>query len=150
MTATAPVVLASSEDAAARCWPVLRELRPHLLELTDFLQRWRTQVGEGYQLVYAEDAGQVVAVAGYRVMTTLAWGRIVYIDDLVALPGVHGRGFGALLLSHIKAAAVELGCDGVHLDTGYQRHAAHVSYLRNGFDLVCHHMSWTRPVSAGD
>ena len=138
-----PVRAATTEAEVALCWPVLRELRPHLTEVDVFLQRWRTQVGEGYQLAYAEDAGQVVAVAGYRVMTTLAWGRIVYIDDLVALPGVHGRGFGALLLDHIKTVAAELGCDGVHLDTGYQRHAAHVSYLRNGFELVCHHMSWT-------
>ena len=99
--------------------------------------------------MYAEDAGQVVAVAGYRVMTTLAWGRIVYIDDLGALPGVHGRGFGALLLDYIKSVAGELGCDGVHLDTGYQRHAARINYLRNGFELACHHMSWTPDVSLG-
>ena len=128
--------------------------------LSDLVTGWETEVvaavvAEALEdvlvpLVYAEAAGQVVAVAGYRVMTTLAWGRIVYIDDLVALPGVQGRGFGALLLSNIKTAAIELGCDGVHLDTGYQRHAAHVSYLRNGFDLVCHHLSWTRPVPAGD
>ena len=138
-----PVRAVGTDEEALRCWPVLRELRPHVDDQGDFLRRWRTQASEGYQLVYVESAGQVVAVAGYRVLTTMAWGRIVYIDDLVALPVVHGGGFGALLLRHIKSVAAELGCDAVHLDTGYQRHAAHLSYLRNGFELVCHHMSWT-------
>lgn len=138
-----PVRAVGTDEEAVRCWPVLRELRPHLRDQGDFLRRWRTQVSEGYQLVYVENAGQVVAVAGYRVLTTMAWGRVVYIDDLVALPVVHGGGFGALLLRHIKSVAAELDCDAVHLDTGYQRHAAHLSYLRNGFELVCHHMSWT-------
>jgi hypothetical protein len=30
----------------------------------------------------------------------------------------------------------------VHLDTGYHRQAAHKAYLRNGFELNCHHLAW--------
>lgn len=42
------------------------------------------------------------------------------------------------LQEHAKARQ----CDAVHLDTGYQRHAAHLAYLRNGFELNCHHLAW--------
>jgi hypothetical protein len=30
----------------------------------------------------------------------------------------------------------------VHLDTGYHRHLAHRAYLKNGFQIDCHHMAW--------
>jgi hypothetical protein len=33
------------------------------------------------------------------------------------------------------------GCDEVHLDTGFMRHAAHPLYLSKGRDFSCHHLS---------
>lgn len=144
MTHADPIVTALTDADAARCWPVFHELRPHIADEADFVQRWRRQLPEGYQLVYVEESGQVVAAAGYRVMTTMVWGRILYLDDLVARSDVHGRGFGAMLLRYVQEQAVERGCAAVHLDTGYQRNAAHLSYLRNGFRLDCHHLAWTR------
>lgn len=75
-------------------------------------------------------------------MNTMAWGKIIYLDDLIALQDMRGRGFGSNLLVWLQERAREQKCDGVHLDTGYMRHAAHKAYLRNGFHLNCHHLAW--------
>jgi GNAT superfamily N-acetyltransferase len=78
----------------------------------------------------------------------MAWGHVLYIDDLVALEAFHGAGLGTLLLQHLQAEARRAGCASVQLDTGYQRRLAHRAYLRNGFHLDCHHMAW--PVGQRD
>ena len=136
------IQLAETEAEVRRCWPAFRELRPHLHSEDELVARWREQLAEGYRIIYASEKEEVAAAAGYRFLSTLAWGHILYIDDLVALPGFRGAGLGTLLLQHLQSAARQAGCAGVHLDTGYQRHLAHRSYLRNGFHLHCHHMTW--------
>ena len=130
------------EADVRKCWPAFHELRPHLQSEDEFVERWRKQLEEGYQIVCVKDGDKVVAAAGYRFLNTMAWGHILYIDDLVALQTSHRTGLGTLLLQHLQNEARERGCDAVHLDTGYQRHLAHRSYLRNGFHLDCHHMAW--------
>ncbi|WP_198676236.1 GNAT family N-acetyltransferase [Kribbella monticola] len=140
-----PVVRrAETEADAARCWPAMQELRPHLSSPEEFLQRWRQQSAEGYQLAFIEAGESVVAVAGYRLLHTMTYGRILNLDDLIALPAARGQGLGSSLLRFVQAEAVRLDCTEVHLNTGFQRHDAHRSYLRNGFDLSCHHLAWKR------
>ncbi|MDG3016804.1 GNAT family N-acetyltransferase [Speluncibacter jeojiensis] len=139
---------ARTDDDVRACFLLFRELRPFLDEET-FLSRWRRQREERYELVYVRDGdGQIVAAAGFREMTTMAWGHVLYLDDLIALPSHRGRGLGSLLLRFLQDETVRRGCDQLHLDTGYTRHAAHRSYLRNGFDIVCHHMAWEPPADS--
>lgn len=147
----APIEPARTEDDVRACFPLFRELRPFLDEDT-FLSRWRRQRDENYEIVFVRDlggdadgSGEIVAAAGFREMTTMAWGHVLYLDDLIALPTHRGRGLGSLLLRFLQDETVRRGCDQLHLDTGYTRHAAHRSYLRNGFDIVCHHMAWEPP-----
>jgi GNAT superfamily N-acetyltransferase len=133
---------AKSEADVRRCWLALHELRPHLQSEDEFVERWRKRVEAGYPIAYVQDGDKVLAAAGYRFLNTMAWGHILYIDDLVALHTSQRRGLGALLLRHLQNEARERGCAGVHPDTGYQRHLAHQAYLRNGFQIDCHHMAW--------
>jgi len=136
------VLEAEGEQEVRRCWPVFKELRPHIAGPDEFVARWMRQRSEGYRIAYIEEAGDVVAAAGFRVMNTMAWGKILYLDDLVAASAAHGQGFGTRLLVWLQQCARALGCDALHLDTGYHRHKAHKSYLRNGFILISHHMAW--------
>jgi GNAT superfamily N-acetyltransferase len=73
-------------------------------------------------------------------MTTLAWGKILYIDDLITKNTFTGKGYGKMLLDHATKIAKDNACQQVHLDTGYTRHAAHRLYLKQGFELNCHHL----------
>jgi GNAT superfamily N-acetyltransferase len=137
--------IAREEDEVRRCWPAFQELRPHLRSEEEFIARWREQAGEGYQVAYIVEGDRVPAAAGYRLMSTMAWGRILYLDDLVAVEASHGSGLGTALLQFLQGEARRLGCDALHLDTGYQRHRAHRTYLRNGFRMDCMHLAWKVP-----
>lgn len=138
----ADVRIAREESEVRRCWKAYKELRPHLRSEDELVERWRVQTREGFKIVYIPEGDTVPAAAGYRFLNTLAWGHILYIDDLVAIAARHKTGLGTTLLQYLQEEARRLGCDAVHLDTGYQRHLAHLAYLRNGFRFDCHHVAW--------
>jgi GNAT superfamily N-acetyltransferase len=138
----ADVRIARDEGEVRLCWAAYKELRPHLTSPDELVARWRVQTREGFQIMYIPDGDTVPAAAGYRFLNTLAWGHILYIDDLVAVAARHKMGFGTALLRYLQEEARRLGCDAVHLDTGYQRHLAHLAYLRNGFQFNSHHLAW--------
>lgn len=135
------IQLARTEADVRQCLPAFHELRPHLQSEHEFVERWRKQAQEGYQIVYIKEGDTVVAAAGYRFLNTMAWGYILYVNDLVVLRSSQRTGLGTMLLQHLQNEARERGCAAVHLDTGYQRHLAHRAYLRNGFHIDCHHMA---------
>ena len=123
-----------------RCFRVFAHLRPNLNE-AEFVRRVQVQAAEGYTIAYIESGEEVVAAAGYRVLNFLAWGKVLYLDDLITVPAKKKAGYGSALLEWVAQKGKELGCDEFHLDTGYQRHDAHRLYLKSGLDLSCHHLS---------
>lgn len=134
------VCLAMSDEDLMLCFPVMRELRPQLDE-AGFLERVRRQEGMGYRVVFARVASGVVAVAGYRVMENLAWGRFLFVDDLVTVSAHRGEGAGSVLFDWLVAEARREGCAQVHLESGVQRFGAHRFYLHKGMDITCHHFA---------
>ncbi len=119
---------------------VFKGLRPHL-DRGEFLRRLQIQHEEGFRIVFFQQDKRVVAAAGYRVMHCMAWGRVLYIDDLVCAPAMQRAGLGAQLMDWLIDEAKRLDCDELHLDTGHQRHDAHRLYLRKGLHLTCYHLS---------
>lgn len=97
----------------------------------------------GYQIAYVESDGEVLCVAGFVVGVKLAWGKHVYVDDLVTADRHRSKGAGAEMIEWLKSHALRLGCDQLHLDSGVQRFAAHRFYLREGFNIASHHFSIT-------
>ena len=130
----------SDEHAIGRAFGAFTFLRPHLDRAT-FVKQVRAQRDEGYKIVYCELDGEIVSAAGYRIATFLAWGKVLYIDDLITHPDRKRLGLGGTLLDWLIDEARKLRCDEVHLDTGYVRHDAHRLYLNKGFKLSSHHMS---------
>ncbi|MER5310634.1 GNAT family N-acetyltransferase [Streptomyces sp. NPDC002773] len=133
---------ARNEEDVRRCWPVFRELRPHITSEDEFVERWKVQQGEAYRIAFLEQDGEVRAAAGFRIVHSMAWGRAVYLDDLGALAEHQGAGLGSAVLRFVQDEARRLDCGAVHLDTGYHRRRAHRTYLRNGFELSLHHLEW--------
>jgi GNAT superfamily N-acetyltransferase len=117
---------------------VMRELRPHLTAAA-YVDQVQLMMSQGYRLLAVEDDGEVTAVAGFRLLTSLAFGKFLYVDDLVTSEGHRSRGAGKLLLDRLKAEARAQGCAELHLDSGVQRHAAHRFYLRERMDITCYH-----------
>lgn len=139
--------VATTDAEIAACYPVMRELRPHIAE-GEFLSRIRRQQNAGYVLAFAQEEDGVVAVAGFRVGENLAWGRFLYVDDLVTLPGHRSKGHGAGLLAWLKARAVQEGCRQMHLDSGVQRKEAHRFYGREGMTMASFHFAEQMAASA--
>jgi len=122
------------------CHTVMRQLRPHL-DRAAFVEAVESQRSEGYRLLVARAGGRPVGVAGFIVRRNLAWGRHVYVDDLVTDEAYRGRGVGDSLLAWVVDFARSERCRAVHLDSGVQRHGAHRFYLTHGFHISSHHFS---------
>ena len=125
------VRLAKSDKEIAACYPVMRELRPHIPE-DEFVARIRSQEKNGYRLVLMEDGDAIVAVAGFRMGEYLARGRFLYVDDLVTFGKCRSQGYGAKLLPWLRETAIVESCQQMHLDSGIQREDAHRFYEREG------------------
>jgi len=133
------VKIAQSEHDWRRCFPVMNQLRPDF-DLMSFLNQVEVQAAAGYQIAYVEsESEQILAVAGFIVGTKLAWGKHLYVDDLVTDITQRSAGAGKLLLDFLKTLASEQGCGQLHLDSGVQRFNAHRFYLRERMDIGSHH-----------
>ncbi len=137
------VRIAESDAELRSVSEVLRQLRPAFDE-PGLVAQIREQMRSGYRVAYVESAtGEVHCVAGFVVAMKLAWGKHVYVDDLVTAESQRGKGAGATMIAWLKSYAREHGCTQLHLDSGVQRFAAHRFYLREGFDISSHHFSIT-------
>lgn len=130
----------SLREEIQRCFPVMHELRPHLQEPL-FEAQVREQMREGYRLGCLEVRGEVKALAGFRILTFLAWGKVLYIDDLVTASNDRRNGYAGKLLKWVLIQAKLAGCDQVHLDSGHQRHDAHRLYLNYQMKITAYHFS---------
>jgi GNAT superfamily N-acetyltransferase len=132
------IALAVGDEEIGDCYDVMAELRPHV-SAEEFVPRVRRQMEtDGYKLAYLRD-GEVKAVAGFRVSECLAWGRFVYVDDLVSKDGERSKGYGGQLFDWLVEYARGEGCDQFHLDSGVQRFAAHRFYLTKRMYIEAHH-----------
>lgn len=134
------VRLAESDSDLERLSSVLLQLRPAFTKET-LIARIKEQKLEGFQVAYVEQAGEVLCVAGFVVGTKLAWGKHIYVDDLVTDESRRSTGAGKVMIDWLKAHARELGCQTLQLDSGVQRFRAHGFYLREGFHISSHHFA---------
>ena len=134
----------AEDDADIRlAYPVMLQLRPQY-EPDAFAEQVRRQQADGYRLAVLVDEETAAAVAGYRLGENLAWGRYLYVDDLVTdscrtVRAGHGRDTDEMATG--TGGRKRTGCDELHLDSGVQRFAAHRFYLRHRMDITSHHFT---------
>jgi GNAT superfamily N-acetyltransferase len=129
----------SDADLQKVCGPLL-QLRP-TFDAARLVAQIKRQMQAGYRVAYLESDGEVLCVAGFVVGSKLAWGKHLYVDDLVTVEHRRSSGAGTAMIAWLKSHARNLGCEQLHLDSGVQRFAAHRFYLREGFDIASHHFS---------
>ncbi|MGZ3581383.1 MAG: GNAT family N-acetyltransferase [Ktedonobacterales bacterium] len=123
-------------------YTTLLELRPHLPSLEAFVARVNTvQRSESYRLIgsFIEGTSEPVAVAGFRTLHILAWGHVLYVDDLITQEAHRNAGHADRLIQWLIGEAQRLGCDQFHLDSGVQRHVAHRFYFAHGMRISAYH-----------
>jgi GNAT superfamily N-acetyltransferase len=128
-----------SEPEIKATFPVMKQLRSHLNE-DQYLTAVNRQGHTGnYHVVAVIEDDNVKCVAGYRVSECLAYGRFLYVDDLVTDENSRSANYGKQLMDWLSEEAKSLGCHQLHLDSGVQRHSAHRFYLRERMDITAFH-----------
>ena len=131
-------------------YAAMLELRPNIGQEIEFVQRVnQSQRAEGYRLigVFRDGAGgrgqDAVAVAGFRRGHYLAWGHVLYCDDLSTRAQFRGQGHAGALIDWMIAEARRSGCDEFHLDSGVgsDRQQAHRLYLNKRMRISAHHFA---------
>jgi len=132
------IQIATTAAEIDRCFPVMSQLRPHLIA-AEFVGRVQAQQGEGYQLAFLEYERAVVSVAGFRVQNMLSSGKTFYVDDLVTDAAARSQGHGEAMIQWLIALAREANCNSFSLDSGTHRQEAHAFYLRNRLRITSFH-----------
>jgi ribosomal protein S18 acetylase RimI-like enzyme len=135
------VKIITTDFEIQQCREVVFLLRPHLHK-----NNWASAISEmikneKYNIAGIIDNDKVVAFAGYRNMTSLHSGNIIYVDDLCTLESHRGKGLASQLLIHVKAVAILNNKDAVVLDTDFNNNTAQKLYLKTGFKLAALHLS---------
>ena len=91
---TVEVKEVSTEEGVRAVSPVVLQLRTHLSE-EELLAAVGRMRREGYRLIAAYDeGGDPVGAAGFRVQELLAYGKVLYVDDLVTSASPAGAAGG--------------------------------------------------------
>src|SRR5262245_61873716 len=133
------IAIAETVEDIRRCFPVMRELRTHIADEENFVQRVQRQQKQGYHLAFLESDGQICAAAGDRFLESLFAGKNLYVDDLVTRDNDRSRGFGGKLLDWLVLEARKNGCESFELDSGVQRFDAHRFYFTKRMTISSYH-----------
>lgn len=136
------VSLLSTDKELDKVALVMLQLRPNYT-YDSITKQMKKQLKQGYQLAFVENNGMVIAVAGFVINEKLAWGKHLYVDDLVTLETKRSTGAGKFLMDWLKQYAKEKNCEQLHLDSGVEKFSAHRFYLREQFKIASHHFSIT-------
>jgi len=130
---------AETDEQIAATFDVMVQLRPHLAR-EQYVPTVRSMMeSDGFRIAALIDDGDVRAVAGYRFMTMLYRGRLLYIDDLVSDERFRSHGYGKAMIDWLRQEAREQGCSEIQLISNTKREGAHRFYFREGFGIECFH-----------
>ena len=135
------VRLLLTDRDVARCFDVIRELRPKLLDAMELVTAVRSMRTEGAEIAALEHGGEIACVAVFRVHRMLVSGRTMYVDDLVTAERFRSQGHGKTMLTWLMAYARERGCETFSLDSGTFRGEAHAFYFREGMRVTSFHFA---------
>jgi len=121
-----------SELALDAAYLLMRELRPHLTDAASFIARVQRQAEQGYCLQGIWQDQQLVALAGWRILENLLYGRFLYVDDLVTAPCARSHGLGAKLIDALREEARGQACTHLVLDTALGNALGQRFYFRQG------------------
>ena len=134
------VAIAKTENELNQIAEILVELRT-AYTTERLVNQIKRQQEKGYQIAYIDSGGSVMCVAGFIISEKLAWGKHIYVDDLVTATKNRSSNYGKKMIQWLINYAIDNDCGQIHLDSGVQRFSAHRFYLREGFSITSHHFS---------
>lgn len=133
------IIRVGSDEQILSTYEVMRQLRPDFTA-DRYLRTVRALMEtDGYRLAALAVDVDVVAAAGYRFMSMLYCGKLLYLDDFVTAEHARSSGYGRQLMDWLKTEAREHGCTELQLISRVTRERAHRFYFREGFGIECFH-----------
>lgn len=128
------ISLAKNYQQIVKSFPVMLQLRS-TLHKKDFLDQVKRQQQTGYNLVFLEDVGKVMAVAGFRITENISAHRTLYVSDFVTDERYRLKGYGTLLFDWLVLYARKTLCKSLQLDSSLERSGAHQFYFSNNMSI---------------
>jgi GNAT superfamily N-acetyltransferase len=121
----------------------LLELRPRWGSVEALTRRIDEQRATGYRIAASFAGDEAAAVAGFRIGENTAWGRFLYVDDLVTRVAHRGHGHADEVMAWVASEATRQGCAELHLDSGVgpDREAAHRFYFNHRMRINSYHFA---------
>eukprot|EP01100_Stratorugosa_tubuloviscum_P009333 TRINITY_DN390_c0_g1_i1.p1 TRINITY_DN390_c0_g1~~TRINITY_DN390_c0_g1_i1.p1 ORF type:complete len:156 (-),score=61.58 TRINITY_DN390_c0_g1_i1:277-744(-) len=135
------IIEIQTNEQFEQCYPLIIQLRPHLDTLEKFKNQVKLQNQQGYKLFALYNDGKPRTLAGFRLLTMLYSGSMLYIDDLVTDSNHRSSGFGDQLFDWVLNYAKQQNCVTLHLDSGVQRFNAHRFYFRKRMHISSYHFA---------
>jgi ribosomal protein S18 acetylase RimI-like enzyme len=127
------IFVAKTKSDLEKCYPVLKELRPHL-SFEDYLKIYdQAHLSNGYEIVAIQQNDRVLAVMGYRILSDFVRGKHIYIDDLVSSESARSKGLGAELLKYAETVAKNIECESLRLCAVFDNERGIKFYEKNGW-----------------
>ena len=117
-----------SHKEIIEAFPIMKKLRTHLDESTYLELVLEAQEVDRYKMLALIDDDKIVAVTGFKHMTTLYYGGFVWVCDLVTDTNIRSKGYGEKLLKYVHEWARENKYESIALSSGLQRTDAHRFY----------------------
>ncbi len=133
--------LLDEDQDIARCFDVMRELRPRLASAEELVRSMAMMRAQGAELATLEHDGEITTLACFRIQIMLVSGMTMYVDDLVTADCFRSRGHGKEMLTWLMNYARERGCATFSLDSGTFRQEAHAFYFREGLRITSFHFA---------
>lgn len=125
--------VAKSRSELEKCFPVIKELRPHL-DFESYISIYEeAHRSDGFEIVAIEEDNKILAVMGYRILSDFVRGKHIYVDDLVSSEAVRSKGLGSELLQYAENLAKDMNCTTLRLCTGIENERGVNFYERNGW-----------------
>lgn len=118
----------TSRKEIIEAFPIMKQLRTQLDESTYLELVLEAQEIDRYRMLALFDTAKIVAVIGFKPMTTLYYGRFVWVCDLVTDTNIRSKGYGEKLLTYVHEWAKENKYESVALSSGLLRTDAHRFY----------------------
>jgi GNAT superfamily N-acetyltransferase len=127
----------TNEKEWTEAFATMKQLRAHL-DLDTYLKLiHEAQEKDHYRMFILYDQDEIAAVIGVMPMTTLYYGRFIWVCDLVTDAAKRSQGYGGILLEFVEKWAIEKGYGTIALSSGLQREDAHRFYeTRMDYDKV--------------
>ena len=110
----------------------MRQLNPWLT-IDQFVESFDPMTKEGYKLFGLTNGCRLVSAAGFRILSTHGYGRILWLHVLVTNEKDRGKGYAEELLEFIEGYAARQECTTLRVYSSLERTVAHRFYEKLGY-----------------